>query len=100
MTGELKAERCIGAIASAQWNRIGGCFKIDKMYRKPDGPQTLCIFFYPYQRRRFLFCPQNLQQTTLLNGYNRTANLAQILKDRKSTRLNSSHVAISYAVFC
>src|SRR5439155_26863589 len=23
-----------------------------------------------------------------------------ILKDRKSTRLNSSHVAISYAVFC
>src|SRR5690625_686893 len=29
MTGELKAERRIGAIASAQWNRIGGCFKID-----------------------------------------------------------------------
>src|SRR5437660_6639434 len=24
----------------------------------------------------------------------------RILKDRKSTRLNSSHVAISYAVFC
>src|SRR5690625_5996848 len=24
----------------------------------------------------------------------------QSLKDRKSTRLNSSHVAISYAVFC
>src|SRR5690625_6319884 len=24
----------------------------------------------------------------------------QILRDRKSTRLNSSHVAISYAVFC
>src|SRR5690606_41632512 len=24
----------------------------------------------------------------------------QILKDRKSTRLNSSHVKISYAVFC
>src|SRR5690625_6832505 len=28
-------------------------------------------------------------------GFNRSANL-----DRKSTRLNSSHVAISYAVFC
>src|SRR5437870_8056753 len=26
--------------------------------------------------------------------------LEQVLKDRKSTRLNSSHVAISYAVFC
>src|SRR5690625_2133817 len=25
---------------------------------------------------------------------------AQLLRDRKSTRLNSSHVAISYAVFC
>src|SRR5690625_6891618 len=24
----------------------------------------------------------------------------KVLKDRKSTRLNSSHVAISYAVFC
>src|SRR5690625_5333700 len=27
-------------------------------------------------------------------------NLDEDLKDRKSTRLNSSHVAISYAVFC
>src|SRR5690625_5683397 len=26
--------------------------------------------------------------------------LSKIRKDRKSTRLNSSHVAISYAVFC
>src|SRR5690554_2023863 len=29
-----------------------------------------------------------------------TALLAQTAKDRKSTRLNSSHVRISYAVFC
>ena len=28
------------------------------------------------------------------------ANLLQIEVDRKSTRLNSSHVVISYAVFC
>src|SRR5690625_6428562 len=27
-------------------------------------------------------------------------NSTTIVKDRKSTRLNSSHVAISYAVFC
>src|SRR5690625_5684224 len=26
--------------------------------------------------------------------------LAKVYEDRKSTRLNSSHVAISYAVFC
>src|SRR5207253_9949068 len=30
----------------------------------------------------------------------RTADMAAGGKDRKSTRLNSSHVAISYAVFC
>src|SRR5436305_8529023 len=28
------------------------------------------------------------------------ANVAAVLQDRKSTRLNSSHVRISYAVFC
>src|SRR5690625_5994052 len=27
-------------------------------------------------------------------------DIAGLVKDRKSTRLNSSHVAISYAVFC
>src|SRR5690625_5422870 len=31
-----------------------------------------------------------------LNTYNKVRKV----KDRKSTRLNSSHVAISYAVFC
>src|SRR3712207_8230340 len=30
----------------------------------------------------------------------RTQNLRIILEDRKSTRLNSSHANISYAVFC
>src|SRR5690625_6777811 len=29
-----------------------------------------------------------------------TINAAPVAQDRKSTRLNSSHVAISYAVFC
>src|SRR5690625_6180613 len=31
---------------------------------------------------------------------NVTKEIALITQDRKSTRLNSSHVAISYAVFC
>src|SRR3989442_5714593 len=36
-----------------------------------------------------------------LDGFELVARLAeQGLKDRKSTRLNSSHVRISYAVFC
>src|SRR5437868_12459318 len=35
------------------------------------------------------------------NGYKETADSdIVIITDRKSTRLNSSHVSISYAVFC
>src|SRR5439155_21918399 len=33
-------------------------------------------------------------------GEERITDLPPRLRDRKSTRLNSSHVAISYAVFC
>src|SRR3712207_8843210 len=33
-------------------------------------------------------------------GYAQAASEAPILEDRKSTRLNSSHANISYAVFC
>src|SRR3989442_4336616 len=35
----------------------------------------------------------------ILTGHKRSAQ-AQFHEDRKSTRLNSSHVRISYAVFC
>src|SRR5690625_6412712 len=37
---------------------------------------------------------------TQLIGHHVTHTGPAITKDRKSTRLNSSHVAISYAVFC
>src|SRR5256885_9932772 len=33
-----------------------------------------------------------------VHGYR--ATVASLVKDRKSTRLNSSHLVISYAVFC
>src|SRR5256885_11151074 len=33
-------------------------------------------------------------------GQNRVNPMAVMLSDRKSTRLNSSHLVISYAVFC
>src|SRR3712207_8720592 len=35
-----------------------------------------------------------------INDYERTKTLSDRLADRKSTRLNSSHANISYAVFC
>src|SRR5690606_42165274 len=37
---------------------------------------------------------------SLLKNYELQSILETIKKDRKSTRLNSSHVKISYAVFC
>src|SRR5699024_12397934 len=40
----------------------------------------------------FAYCPQKFIAVWSINQAD--------LKDRKSTRLNSSHVSISYAVFC
>src|SRR5690625_5955445 len=40
------------------------------------------------------------QARIVFNAAKRMIELNSELKDRKSTRLNSSHVAISYAVFC
>src|SRR5690625_25441 len=40
------------------------------------------------------------KQKVVLRDLQRHPWQARIMQDRKSTRLNSSHVAISYAVFC
>src|SRR5690625_5955442 len=48
-----------------------------------------------------LICVEPHQLDQLLEEIRETVDPAeQIVIDRKSTRLNSSHVAISYAVFC
>src|SRR5699024_12802495 len=39
-------------------------------------------------------------QVAEINGLYRMGMLSEDERDRKSTRLNSSHVSISYAVFC
>src|SRR5690625_7692333 len=41
-----------------------------------------------------------LRVLDLQNSITELSEMSKIRKDRKSTRLNSSHVAISYAVFC
>src|SRR5436309_6519481 len=45
---------------------------------------------------------ENLRYAQALLGHQlRTSDIAEVIeRDRKSTRLNSSHVKISYAVFC
>src|SRR5699024_12286607 len=45
--------------------------------------------------------PEPVKQKAYRRAYERwEATLQRELSDRKSTRLNSSHVSISYAVFC
>src|SRR5690625_5336933 len=44
--------------------------------------------------RRLIFCCYTLAERSYIR------RLGVLLIDRKSTRLNSSHVAISYAAFC
>src|SRR5690625_2471615 len=62
------------------WEGIGHCF--------PDDPRDLIIY------------ETHLKDLTA-HSSSRTRSLSSYKKlDRKSTRLNSSHVAISYAVFC
>src|SRR5437870_10304547 len=69
-------------------------------------PPTPTLF--PYTTLFRSFCPQirNRQQAGCRKRRRRlSANQLRELRslprlDRKSTRLNSSHVAISYAVFC
>src|SRR5699024_12057373 len=50
-----------------------------------------------------LSCPlQSLQSlvSDVVNGFHEEVQHFVGIQDRKSTRLNSSHVSISYAVFC
>src|SRR5690625_7087754 len=47
-----------------------------------------------------LYTPRELKYQLKDSGATFIVCLDIILSDRKSTRLNSSHVAISYAVFC
>src|SRR5690625_134817 len=51
------------------------------------------------------FVTEIVENDTLMEKYAQSAQSGPLrdriaIKDRKSTRLNSSHVAISYAVFC
>src|SRR5256885_11071791 len=51
-----------------------------------------CGSFSPLANRYFFLTSHTLENNLLL-GVN-------VMRDRKSTRLNSSHLVISYAVFC
>src|SRR5437773_3684551 len=48
-----------------------------------------------------LLSSENLKsRTTIGHSFGDSVKNANVKRDRKSTRLNSSHITISYAVFC
>src|SRR5699024_8930657 len=56
----------------------------------------LAVLNHPYRGQLLLTCHDGTSFWTICGFMNRES----IPQDRKSTRLNSSHVSISYAVFC
>src|SRR2546426_7613265 len=50
------------------------------------------------QRRRIAFADVDIVEARVLGA--KACATPHVLGDRKSTRLNSSHLVISYAVFC
>src|SRR6202043_4232469 len=67
------------------------CFFFFLMIRRP--PRST-LFPYTTLFRSFFY------EVAKRTGIDRIAAMAHRREDRKSTRLNSSHVRISYAVFC
>src|SRR2546422_4487607 len=47
-----------------------------------------------------VFTPAEFRSSPIPGGYVCLGSLSFLMRDRKSTRLNSSHGYISYAVFC
>src|SRR2546429_9099108 len=85
-------------------NRTGmeSCIFFFLMIRRP--PRST-LFPYTTLFRSLLRLIEQLEQALprgdpLLQGAGHPDQFAQRLRDRKSTRLNSSHGYISYAVFC
>src|SRR3712207_8802801 len=52
------------------------------------------------RRRRVVDCGSQERLRTASEHLSQTEQIGAVRKDRKSTRLNSSHANISYAVFC
>src|SRR5207253_11366021 len=70
--------------------------------RKTVGPGTIAdVAISPDPQQRFLYIPDINNDFIWILSRDSFQVLGKFgRRDRKSTRLNSSHVAISYAVFC
>src|SRR5947207_6439320 len=70
-------------------------FPYTTLFRSLDGPGSHIGRKGFHQRLAFGICAAALRSLR-----HRRADFARGVRDRKSTRLNSSHTVISYAVFC
>src|SRR5690554_7177856 len=59
----------------------------------PNRSARIALLYYADGAKTYILAPNGLQVGTTVMSGDKAA-------DRKSTRLNSSHVRISYAVFC
>src|SRR5688572_31387270 len=83
-------------------------FPYTTLFRSSEGPVRRaldgCYDKLPGESRRLLALryEQELPSHTIAERLNSTAEAIRValFRDRKSTRLNSSHSQISYAVFC
>src|ERR1022692_2651960 len=69
------------------------------------GPNSIIVFKFPVGPRTKRLSPEERtrKDLTYLNAADireRCKSVEDVSTDRKSTRLNSSHLVISYAVFC
>src|SRR5690625_6979664 len=62
--------------------------------------ESIPLFSSVLEGETFIVSKNAYKQNEKLFDTLRQATRDRIFRDRKSTRLNSSHVAISYAVFC
>src|SRR5699024_12381558 len=71
---------------------------LDLMVAAGDIPESAYKEYWDAESKKFEY-EMNLKQT-LQKSFKSMTDMAYFNRDRKSTRLNSSHVSISYAVFC
>src|SRR2546427_2137988 len=71
-----------------------------RFLRSGGGVETLEVVTAPEPRRRPQVAPLADRKSTRLNSSHSQISYAVFCLKKKSTRLNSSHSQISYAVFC
>src|SRR5690625_4074737 len=97
VVGDVSRPRSIVLAASTPLKEKYVLSNVSRFYELPHDPD---IYIINANMERYLYA--SVEITNLLMNYapKEAIHPSSIDEDRKSTRLNSSHVAISYAVFC